>query len=501
MSATTGASAPGKLLARIARASLLGIFGGGSGSNGNGGSGSSGGNRNRRLLLMFVWLVVLAVLLMGLSSDPEIPYKAAEVYMSCLAPRLSSFNSLLNIENQPCSDDAVVASIDTKLLYEHPDEFARRASAAAAGGDGTAVAGRCKGFWETAANATSSTSDARLKDCLEWVTFSTKCSKNLNRLTAMVKYTGIPFTILGMHTSWQGFGGRIHALAQYLKTVPDDRIVIFTDGDDVLPLPTCSASAIAATFLAQDTPILFMAERECWPDEFLKPEFPKPDGRPSPFLYLNGGSYAGYAWALRDVIAQAFTINCSDDQRGFTRVFLSEMSYEVDGEGRRRMYAAANKGRDLYGDRQQQLPIEMRLDPVSSSSSASSGSSASAASAGRPGGRKYIKLDWHTTLFQSLVKSRLEELDFSRYNTTGRVEQLLTKNEPCIFHQNGDKHAPVMVLPLMIEMLGFDRLWRQPVVPGSMGKANATAAAVDETAAAVGGTDGRRRDRVSDKHH
>eukprot|EP00842_Homolaphlyctis_polyrhiza_P006312 jgi/Hompol1/6682/HPOL_005046-RA len=438
-------------------ASMLSKLGGGGGGNGSSASSYTSIVRflsqlrsrlsfptlgNKRLAFLFLWLIVLAVMLMGLTSDPEIPYKAAEVYMSCLAPRLSSFNSLLNIETQQCTDAAKAASIDTRLMLENPSEFAKQQSANGAHRSNPA---QCKDLWIKSSENSSSNSNSNstqinpdlLSDCIEWITFSTKCSKNVNRLTALAQLTGIKFTILGMHTRWTGFGGRIHALAQYLKTVPNDRIVIFTDGDDVIPLPRCTAQGIAETFREQNTSVLFMAERACWPDEFLKSEFPVPSPRPSPFMYLNGGSYMGYAWALRDVIAQAYTIDCSDDQRGFTRVFLSETSYEEDGEGRRHIYAAVNKGRDLYRDRQ----IERKID-----------------GAGRP----YIRLDYYTSIFQSLVESRVEEFDFSQYNTTGRVEQLLTKSHPCIFHQNGNKNAPVMVLPLMIEMLGLDTLWTPP---------------------------------------
>ncbi|KAL2913836.1 hypothetical protein HK105_206715 [Polyrhizophydium stewartii] len=414
-----------------------------------------------RLALLFVCLIGVAVVLMGLTSDPEIPYKAAEVYMSCLAPRLSSFNSLMNIESQPCTAQARRASIDTRLLLERPDEFTRqlRRNETLAGVAASDDMRRCRGLW-TSDGAAAAINASLVRDCVEWVTFSTKCSKNLNRLTALVERTGAKFTILGMHTMWTGFGGRIHTLAQYLKTVPDDRIVIFTDGDDVVPLPTCSAAHMAGVFRRQDTAVLFMAERECWPDEFLKEEYPAPSPRPSPFVYLNGGSYAGYAWALRDVIAQAYTINCSDDQRGFTRVYLSQTSYEMDADGRRRIYATANKGRDLYGDRQQ---IERKGD-----------------GAGRP----YIKLDWYAAMFQSLVHSRMEEFDFSRYNDTGRVEQLLTKSEPCVFHQNGDKHAVEMVLPRMIELLRFDTLWTPPPKPGgAAGVGGAASVAAAATAA------------------
>ncbi|KAH6603049.1 hypothetical protein BASA61_000463 [Batrachochytrium salamandrivorans] len=395
---------------------------------------------HKQLTFLFLCLVATAILFMGLASSPEAPYRIAEVYMSCMAPKLSSLNSFLNIETSSCSSQVKASSIDTRLLMRNRGQFiAQMQARTAAGGtggcsaplvnaksrrdshppvnpaDSTAHAGN-EPVVDTSSTTDSTTDSA--DGCVEWVTFSTKCSKNLNRLAALAHLTGVQFTIL----------------------VPDDRIIIFTDADDVIPLPQCSAAHMAQTFLSHDTPVLFMAERECWPDISLKESYPKPTVEPTPFIYLNGGSYMGYAWALRDIIAEAYSIHCSDDQRGFTRAFLSGMSYQPINHHQRHIYSQQNNGRDLYPSQ-----TTLHKSPI--------------AVADHGPGRAYIKLDVATTLFQSLVHSRMEEFDFTKFNRTGRVEQLLTRNSPCIFHQNGNKHAAEMVLPKMVELLGLDSLW------------------------------------------
>lgn len=72
----------------------------------------------------------------------------------------------------------------------------------------------------------------------------------------------IAFTVLGLRTSWAGFGGRVRMLREYLDTLPSDKIVIFSDADDVLLLPACSSTDILDVFLSHAPhPILFLPEK------------------------------------------------------------------------------------------------------------------------------------------------------------------------------------------------------------------------------------------------
>ena len=96
--------------------------------------------KQRARLLLLAALVALIFV-----SIKQQSVNISETYMSCVAPRISSVNSLLNVESDKCSVGVLSA------LYDPKGRFRR---------DCTAVNGAC----------------------VEWVTYSTKCSHNLNRL-------------------------------------------------------------------------------------------------------------------------------------------------------------------------------------------------------------------------------------------------------------------------------------------------------------------------------
>ncbi|KAJ3080828.1 hypothetical protein HK102_002781 [Quaeritorhiza haematococci] len=373
----------------------------------------------------------------------------AESYMSCYAPLLGNFPKVLwEVDKDPCSQRVLGYSIDMEEInYRIARDRKLPPDARIPDVDCTHPA------------------NAQLDECrLEWITFSTKCSNNLNRLADVTDMVGMKLTVLGLHTRWRGFGGRIRVLREYLRTLPQvrlftdicygdvafpgdfnekrtniiltyynppftqhqtaqNKIVIFSDSDDVAFLPTCSVSRIANTFRSHHTPILFMSERACWPDYDAWPRYPSPP-RESPFLYLNGGTYLGYPWALIDAINIAYTGDCTDDQRGFTRVYLEQTGYVGVPNGERQIVSSAN---DTDTDN---VPADYQ---------------------------RFIKLDWFNSLTQSLYDSRLEELDFSKYESNGTIVNLLTGGTPCIFHQNGDK-GKSPILPRLISRMGIDDL-------------------------------------------
>jgi procollagen-lysine,2-oxoglutarate 5-dioxygenase len=204
----------------------------------------------------------------------------------------------------------------------------------------------------------------------------------------MLERAGIKWTLLGYHTQWHGFGKRLVALMRYLEYVPADKIIMFTDGTDVIVLPTCTVNDIVETFKSMRTPILFMAEKACWPDRSLCESYP-PTGSSSPYRFLNGGSFIGYAWAILHALKN-FKPNfddCEDDQLFWTQVFLSKFP-------------------TLMQPKEQQL----------------------------------IQLDYENVLFQSLYDAALMEIfDFSKWEKKGKIMNRLTSGKPCVFHENGGR--------------------------------------------------------------
>ncbi|KAJ1330443.1 hypothetical protein BSLG_009361 [Batrachochytrium salamandrivorans] len=304
---------------------------------------------HKQLTFLFLCLVATAILFMGLASS-KAPYRIAEVYMSCMAPKLSSLNSFLNIETSSCSSQVKASSIDTRLLMRNRGQFiAQMQARTAAGGTGGCSAplvnAKSRRDSHPPVNPADSTAHAGNEPVVDTssTTDSTTDSADGCVSTGTPYWSSIyyPWYAYSMARLWQSH-------PHYHNTFPqsDDRIIIFTDADDVIHCHNALQHTWHKRF-SPDTPCCL------WLNIVLAGYFtqrilPKPTVEPTPFIYLNGGSYMGYAWALRDIIAEAYSIHCSDDQRGFTRAFLSGMSYQPINHHQRHIYSQQNNGRDLY---------------------------------------------------------------------------------------------------------------------------------------------------------
>eukprot|EP00271_Cylindrocystis_brebissonii_P002908 TRINITY_DN13663_c0_g3_i1.p1 TRINITY_DN13663_c0_g3~~TRINITY_DN13663_c0_g3_i1.p1 ORF type:complete len:285 (+),score=28.21 TRINITY_DN13663_c0_g3_i1:96-857(+) len=239
----------------------------------------------------------------------------------------------------------------------------------------------------------------------------------------------IPLKIVGLHDWWMGWGGRMRMIREVIQSLPADRLVFSSDADDVLllPSPPCSASRIIRTFATVGAPVLFAAERYCYPDGQRWTEYPPPP-RPTPYKYVNGGTSMGFVWAMLDVTGQAYRGDCVDDQREFTRVYLDETAYIGKPD--------ADHPRIIVTKKTSKME--------------------------RPGERHlYFKLDWFNLIFLPLGGAEVSEFDFSSFAKNGTLKSKLTDGLPCFFHQNGDKKErkgnPV-VWPHMLEEIGIDKL-------------------------------------------
>ena len=134
---------------------------------------------------------------------------------------------------------------------------------------------------------------------IEWVTFATHCTLGLNRLAISAHRAGIPFTVLGRGMGWIGWSYRMRLFHDYLLTVPDDRLVLFTDAEDVILAPSCAASDIISGYRAFDTPIIFSGEVACWPRTELSVNYTHlstwKDWDLTHFHFLNAGVSIGPA--------------------------------------------------------------------------------------------------------------------------------------------------------------------------------------------------------------
>lgn len=132
-----------------------------------------------------------------------------------------------------------------------------------------------------------------------------------------------------------GFGQKILLLYEALQEVRDrSTLVLFIDGYDVLFGASIDEMVLKyQTMLRQQPakPLIFGAEMYCWPDEHKIPYYPPPSSEsatPSPYRYLNSGTFMGPVSALLDILRpmiNTVTVN-TDDQRFYTDIYLTGTS-------------------------------------------------------------------------------------------------------------------------------------------------------------------------------
>ena len=105
----------------------------------------------------------------------------------------------------------------------------------------------------------------------------------------------IPLQILGWGVPWEGLSQKLSASYDAVKDLPDDCLVMFTDGFDVLFTDT--SENIIQEFNDLNVPLLFSGECGCWPqlqrgvDVCLR----KYPSSPTLYRFLNSGSWMGKA--------------------------------------------------------------------------------------------------------------------------------------------------------------------------------------------------------------
>lgn len=134
-----------------------------------------------------------------------------------------------------------------------------------------------------------------------------------------------------------GWGSRLRLFRAFLNRLPMQDVVMFIDGYDVLV--DAGADAILKEFdaiIGGRPKILFAAEAVCFPDKHLADSYPKVT---SPYKYLNGGGYMATVGVLRDALDRHMKLDdpkfhAIDDQREWTRVFLSTDAIVLDNDAR-----------------------------------------------------------------------------------------------------------------------------------------------------------------------
>lgn len=132
-------------------------------------------------------------------------------------------------------------------------------------------------------------------------------------------------TNLGEGVTWQGTdmsgpggGHKVTLLRDFIKKLPDDFILLFTDCYDILYNDTLSS--IGNKFRKLGHKVIFAAERDIWPDSSIANSFPATN---SPYKYLNSGVFIGEVGELKRMLNDSIANN-ADDQLYYQHLFLSD---------------------------------------------------------------------------------------------------------------------------------------------------------------------------------
>ncbi|KAH6590026.1 hypothetical protein BASA50_009728 [Batrachochytrium salamandrivorans] len=293
-----------------------------------------------------------------------------------------------------------------------------------------------------------STCASRDEACpVEWISYITTCTKGGNRLVDSVTATGIPMTVLGLGTVWRSrWGERIRALHDYLLKVPNDRIIVFSDADDVIIAPFATIESLMTDYRqlvnSRGGPtIFFPAETICYPDGDLWSNYTRAENIPnshgkSPFTYLNAGVMIGPASHIRALIRLVYRDDCFDDQRAFTHAFLDPIVWW-------------RQGNELHISSSRQ---DMRIKTEVHSLDSKPESKESTTSVFPPtDAQPLVGLDYWNTLSVALYGQEAKSLS---YNARGLTVPS-TGGSPLIIHQNGDK-SDNKILEILARSFGMD---------------------------------------------
>ena len=166
------------------------------------------------------------------------------------------------------------------------------------------------------------------------ITVATENNEELERFRESCHYHNIPYKILGLGQEWTGGeakngvllnpGGsqKINLLKKELQDYPDlgNHIILFTDSYDVIF--NGDPKEIVRRFREMNSPMVFSAEKTCWPDETLKEKYPN---SPTEYKFLNSGGFIGYGDHISKLINEVEVSNEYDDQLYYTKRYFEDL--------------------------------------------------------------------------------------------------------------------------------------------------------------------------------
>ncbi len=126
-------------------------------------------------------------------------------------------------------------------------------------------------------------------------TIDNECDNGLiNYLEPSCEYHNIDLNVLEIDRKMESLREKDLMVSYYLKNIPDDEIILFTDGYDTFFV--ANETEIIEKFKLCKTKLLFAAEVNCMPDQNLSKLYEKNDYK---FKYLNAGAFIGEAGFIK----------------------------------------------------------------------------------------------------------------------------------------------------------------------------------------------------------
>jgi GR25 family glycosyltransferase involved in LPS biosynthesis len=159
------------------------------------------------------------------------------------------------------------------------------------------------------------------------------------RLVETCKLQDIDIILAGEGQDWRGGdmtspGGahKITLLRKAIDTLPDNDIIIFSDGYDSFLVNSSEVQQqIIARYLGFGSDIVFSGEKTCWPDRSLAVQYDTEGDYP----FLNSGGFVGSVGGVKHLIDSIGDYaESDDDQLLYTKEYLSKNhDIKIDVEG------------------------------------------------------------------------------------------------------------------------------------------------------------------------
>jgi len=157
--------------------------------------------------------------------------------------------------------------------------------------------------------------------------------------------------ILGWRVPWTGLSQKLQAAHEFAVSLPPADLLLFTDAFDVLF--TGGPTEIARQFLLHNSSLLFSAECGCWPHIMERKGracFNDYPAAPTPYRYLNSGSWIGTARAAAAMLSEVIRLAGSDfrnanDQKLVADMFISRR-FEISLDYHNSIFQSMHMTRD-----------------------------------------------------------------------------------------------------------------------------------------------------------